>query len=165
MLGLELDVVVKRDILGFVDIYSKTFYLIFSAYYITSIFSVILPLLSFMEMQLMIYCAWCWYNWAQCEAGVEFLCYSKYCIVLCIQTVQVGEAEKNLNGYPTNAPSPLKSPTYERTKKFRCPVHSCGSLVVITLLIVSTLYNGLWSDSRSGPLPNNVLMYVMSSIF
>ena len=53
------------------------------------------------------------------------------------------------NGYPTNAPSPLKSPTYEGTKKFKCPVHSCGSLIVITPLIVSTLYNGLWSDSRS----------------
>jgi hypothetical protein len=69
------------------------------------------------------------------------------------------------NGYPTNTPSPLKSSTYERTKKFKCPVHSCTSLVVITQVIVSTLYNGLWSDSRSGPLPNNVLMYVMNSIF
>ena len=49
----------------------------------------------------------------------------------------------DFNGYPTNAPSPLKSPTYERTKKFKCPVHSCGSLIVITPLIVSTLYNGL----------------------
>ena len=59
MMGLELDVVVKRDILGFVDVYSKTFYLIFSAYYLASIFSVTLPLLSFVEMQLMIYCVWC----------------------------------------------------------------------------------------------------------
>ena len=88
-MGLELDVVVKRDILGFVDVYSKTFYLIFSAYYLASIFSVTLPLLSFVEMQLMIYCVWCWYNWAQCKTGVEFLCYSKYHIVLCIQTVHV----------------------------------------------------------------------------
>jgi hypothetical protein len=71
----------------------------------------------------------------------------------------------NFNGYPTNAPSPLKSPTYERTKKFKCPVHSCRSLVVITPLVVCTLYNGLWSDSRSCPLPNNVLMNVMNSIF
>jgi len=70
-----------------------------------------------------------------------------------------------LNGYPTNAPSPLKSPTYERTKKFKCSVHSCGSLLVITALVVSTLYNGLWSDSRSGRLPNNVLMNVMNNIF
>ena len=53
------------------------------------------------------------------------------------------------NGYPMNAPSPLKLPTYERTKKFKCPVHSCRSLIVITPLVVPTLYNGLWSDSRS----------------
>ena len=31
-------------------------------------------------------------------------------------------------GYQTNAPSPLKSPSYERTKKFKCPVHSCRVL-------------------------------------
>jgi len=33
-----------------------------------------------------------------------------------------------VNGYLTNAPSPLKSPSYERTKKFKCPVHSCKGL-------------------------------------
>ena len=57
--------------------------------------------------------------------------------------------KSNIKGYPTKATSPLKSPTYERTKKFKCSVHSCGSLIVITPLVVSTLYNGLWSDSRS----------------
>ena len=75
------------------------------------------------------------------------------------------EAENDFNGYPTNALSLLESPTYERTKKFKCPVKSCGSLLVITALVVSTLYNGFWSDSRSSPVPNNVLMFVMNSIF
>jgi hypothetical protein len=70
-----------------------------------------------------------------------------------------------VNGYPTNAPSPLMSPSDERTKKFKCPVNSCGSLVVITPLVVSTLYNVLWSDSRSGPLHNYVLIYTVSSSF
>jgi len=39
----------------------------------------------------------------------------------------------SVNGYPTNAPSPLKSPTYERTKKFKCHVHSCGSLTKLCI--------------------------------
>jgi hypothetical protein len=34
----------------------------------------------------------------------------------------------NVNLYRTNAPSPLKSASYERTKKFKCPVHSCRGL-------------------------------------
>ena len=59
----------------------------FSAYCLVSIFSVILPLYSFKQMQLVIYCVWYLHNWAQCEAGVEFLCYSKNCIVVCVQTV------------------------------------------------------------------------------
>jgi len=35
-----------------------------------------------------------------------------------------------INGYPTNAPSPLKSLSDEHTKKFKCPVHSCRGLVL-----------------------------------
>ena len=52
-LGPKLDVVVKRDVLGFVDIYSKTFYVMFSVYYLASVFSATLSLLSFQQMQLM----------------------------------------------------------------------------------------------------------------
>ena len=31
-----------------------------------------------------------------------------------------------VNLYPTNAPSPFKSAPDERTKTFKCPVHSCN---------------------------------------
>jgi hypothetical protein len=33
-----------------------------------------------------------------------------------------------IKSYPTFAPSPLKSPSYECTKKFKCPIHSCKGL-------------------------------------
>jgi hypothetical protein len=44
--------------------------------------------------------------------------YKKYCKTL--STV--------INLYRTNAPSPFKSASYERTKSFKCPVHSCRGL-------------------------------------
>jgi hypothetical protein len=33
-----------------------------------------------------------------------------------------------INLYRTDAPSPFKSASYERTKSFKCPVHSCRGL-------------------------------------
>jgi len=33
-----------------------------------------------------------------------------------------------INCYPTNAPSPFKAASYERTKSFKCPIHSCRGL-------------------------------------
>ena len=40
--------------------------------------------------------------------------------------VQCGDFWKGLNLYRTNAPIPFKSATGERTKTFKCPVHSCN---------------------------------------
>jgi hypothetical protein len=34
------------------------------------------------------------------------------------------------NLYPMNAPHPFQAASYERTKKFKCPVHSCGGLAL-----------------------------------
>src|SRR5215469_9725064 len=36
------------------------------------------------------------------------------------------EWAKWINLYPTNAPSPFKSASDERTKTFKCPIHSCN---------------------------------------
>ena len=37
-------------------------------------------------------------------------------------------SEEDINLYPTNAPSPFKSASDERTKSFKCPVQSCRGL-------------------------------------
>jgi len=40
----------------------------------------------------------------------------------------MGFEHAKLNLYPTKAPRPFKALSYERTKKFKCPVHSCRGL-------------------------------------
>jgi hypothetical protein len=68
-----------------------------------------------------------------------------------------------VNGYPKNAPSPLKSPSYERTKKFKCLyTHAKAyNYSPARFLRIIRVYGQIHAPAT---LPNYVNMFVMNSI-
>ena len=71
----------------------------------------------------------------------------------------------HFNLHPTNAPCPFKAASYERTKKFKCPVHSYRGLELQPCSL-STHYIMVCGQTHApATLPNYVHMCVMNSSF
>jgi len=69
------------------------------------------------------------------------------------------------NLYLTNAPGPFNAASYERTKKFKCPVRSCRGLELYPRSLPAHYIMVYGQFHAPVTLPNYVHMLVMSSSF
>jgi len=69
------------------------------------------------------------------------------------------------NLYPTNALRPFKAASYERTKKFKCPIHSCRGLELQSRSLSPHYITVCGQIHAPATFPNYVYMYIMDSSF